>query len=102
LQQLLAKQIPGGTESIGTAQVIVDQLAIKFPALKEDAKRVVAAAMGSVNQLEAGIGKWFDTVMDRASDIFTRWTRTITVALSIVLVVILQIDAGLILHPDFD
>jgi hypothetical protein len=36
--------------------------------------------------------------MDRASDIFTRWTRTITVAVSIVLVVVLQIDAGLILH----
>jgi len=36
--------------------------------------------------------------MDRASDIFTRWTRTITVAISILLVVVLQIDAGYLLQ----
>jgi hypothetical protein len=48
--------------------------------------------------MEAGINKWFDTVMDRASDVFTRWTRVITVAISVLLVVILHMDAGLILH----
>jgi hypothetical protein len=36
--------------------------------------------------------------MDRASDIFTRWTRVTTVVISVLFVVILQIDAGLILH----
>lgn len=63
----------------------------------EQMDKVVTDAMGSVSRLDAGIKKWFDAVMDRASDVFTRWTRTITILVSMLLVVVLQIGAGLIL-----
>jgi hypothetical protein len=36
--------------------------------------------------------------MDRSSDIFTRWIRVITVLVSVLFVVALHIDSGLILH----
>jgi hypothetical protein len=102
LNQLLSRQIPGDAQTVGTAQLIADQLALQIPTLKDDAKTTVAAVaavvVGNIRQLEAGIQKWFDTVMDRASDVFTRWTRIITVALSLLFVVTLHIDAGLILH----
>jgi len=52
----------------------------------------------SVSKLGVGVEKWFGTVMDRASDIFTRWTRIITIAVSVIFVFVLQIDAGMIFH----
>ncbi len=54
-------------------------------------------AGGGISQLDLEVEKWFDTVMDRASDVFIRWTRTITIAVSILFVIILHIDSGLIL-----
>jgi len=99
LQAVLATEIPGGIPTIGTAQALVDQLTTKIPALKkEDATSAVASALGSISSLEAGVEKWFNTVMDRASDVFTRWTRIITIVISVLFVVVLHIDAGLVLH----
>lgn len=97
LKGILAAQLPGGTATVDTAQALSDELGKKFPGLKEQLDKVLTDAMGSVSRLDAGIEKWFDAVMDRASDVFTRWTRTITILVSVVLVVVLQIDAGLIL-----
>src|SRR4029077_1487516 len=54
----------------------------------------IAATLAEADAVEDGVSKWFDTVMDRASDIFTRWTRTITVAISVLLVMALHLDAG--------
>ncbi len=97
LKEILAAQVPGGVTTVDTAQALAAQLAREFPGLQEQLGRSVTDAMGSVSRLEVGVEKWFDTVMDRASDVFTRWTRTITIIVSVLLVVVLQIDAGLIL-----
>jgi hypothetical protein len=51
-----------------------------------------------VSKLEHQLGQWFDTIMDRLSDIFTRKTRVITVVISLLLVAALQIDSGQILQ----
>jgi len=72
------------------------------PTVQSKLKAILASAVpgasGTMSALEAGIDKWFDSVMDRASDIFTRWTRTITIVFSAFFVLILQIDAGAILQ----
>jgi hypothetical protein len=98
LKEILATQVPGAAETVESAQALADALATKFPGIKDDVKNAVFETVGKVSRLEAGVEKWFDTVMDRASDIFTRWTRVITVVISILLVVVLHIDSGLILH----
>jgi hypothetical protein len=43
------------------------------------------------------MSQWFNTIMDRLSDIFTRKTRVIIVVISMLLVTALQIDSGDIL-----
>lgn len=98
LKEILATQVPGGTGTVDFAQSVANKLAVQLPNLSEETKKTVIDAMGKVSRLELGVEKWFDTVMDRASDIFTRWTRVTTVVISVLFVVILQIDAGLILH----
>ena len=97
LKQMLATQVPGGAATVDMAQKIAVELGNKLPGLRDQLGQILVDTMGSISRVEAGIGRWFDSVMDRASDVFTRWTRTITIIISVLLVVILQIDAGLIL-----
>jgi hypothetical protein len=98
LQTLLAARLPGGATTVDAAQQLVDKLGNQFPNLQNEITVTVQSTLGSISRLEAGVGKWFDTIMDRASDIFTRWTRVITVAVAVLMVVSLHIDSGLILH----
>jgi hypothetical protein len=98
LKDLLASRLPGAAATVDTAQALADKLATQFPALKNDITTAVQNTLGSISKVEAGIGKWFNTIMDRASDIFTRWTRVITVAVAALIVIVLHIDSGLILH----
>lgn len=61
-------------------------------------KAAVDAAFGTVSKLEHDVELWFDTVMNRLSDIFTRKTRVITVVICALIVIALQIDSGEILR----
>lgn len=98
LKQVLDEQVPGGPETISAAEAIANTLASRFPTIKDDLNKAVIETLGKVSRFELGIDKWFDTVMDRSSDIFTRWMRSMTVTVSFLLIILLQIDAGLILH----
>jgi len=98
LKAAVAVQVPGGAGTADAAQAIADRLATQFPTIKDDLRKAVTETMGKVSRVELGVEKWFDTVMDRASDIFTRWTRVITLVISVLLVAVLHIDSGLILH----
>jgi len=98
LRQILAAQMPGNAKTSDTAQMVASTLTSLFPSIKDDLNRALVDTMGKVSRLESGVEKWFDTVMDRSSDIFTRWTRLITVGISVLFVVVLHIDSGLIFH----
>jgi hypothetical protein len=99
LKAMLASQLPGGAASTEAAQALAAKIVAQVPQEAKDAvSKAVVDTLGKVSSLEAGVEKWFDTAMDRASDIFTRWTRTITIAISLLLAVVLQIDAGSILN----
>jgi hypothetical protein len=98
LKELLEARVPGGPETVATAEVLAQQLGAKFPGQEAQIKAAVDGAFTQVSKLEYQVGQWFDTVMNRLSDIFTRTTRTITVVSSILLVVALHVDAGEILR----
>lgn len=66
-------------------------------ALKNVDKRI-KDSLQKISALQPVGEKWFDTIMDRASDVFTRWTRVIAVTISALLVIVLHLDAGAILH----
>jgi hypothetical protein len=98
LKDLLDARVPGGAETVAAARAVTDQLGAKFPDLKNEIKVTVDGAYATVSKLDHQIGLWFDTVMNRLSDIFTRRTRVTTVVISLLLVAVLQIDSGEILR----
>src|SRR5580658_6847472 len=98
LKNLLDARVPGGTYKLAEAQAVAERLAAALPGQVAQVRAAVDATFSTVSKLEHQIGQWFDTVMDRLSDIFTRKTRMITVVVSVLLVAALQIDSGEILR----
>jgi hypothetical protein len=98
LKALLDARVPGGPETVAAAQALAQQLEAKLPGQDAQVKATVDATFATVSRLEHQLDQWFDTVMDRLSDIFTRKVRVITVVVSVLLVAALQIDSGEILR----
>jgi hypothetical protein len=98
LKKLLDERVPCGGEIAAAAQALAQQLGSQLQGQKAEVKAAVDAVFGTVSKLEHQVGQWFDTVMDRLSDIFTRTTRVITVSISLLFVLALQIDSGEILQ----
>jgi hypothetical protein len=98
LKALLDKRIPGAGQAAAAAQAVGKQLNLDLPGQEAKVKAAVDSAFGTVSKLEHEVGQWFDIVMDRLSDIFTRHTRVITVVVSVLLVGSLQIDSREILR----
>ena len=92
LKDLLDARVPGGTNQAAEVQVLAERLAVALPEKEAQVKAAVDATFSTVSKLEHQIGLWFNTVMDRLSDIFSRKTRVITVVISVLLVAALQID----------
>jgi hypothetical protein len=102
LRKAVESRVPGGVATVTALRSMVDQLGARFPAaqsqVQDELKNGLQTVFGNVTQLETEVGKWFDTIMDRASDVFTRWTRVITVIITALLVIALHIDSGEILQ----
>jgi hypothetical protein len=98
LKALLDARVPAGAETASAVQAVAQQLAAQLPGQQAQVKAAVDAAFATVSKLEHQVGQWFDTVMNRLSDIFTRSTRVITIAISVLFVLSLQIDSGDILR----
>jgi hypothetical protein len=98
LKTLLDTRVPDGPDTVAAAQAVAQRLAAELPGQDAQVKTAVNATFASVSVLERQLGQWFDTIMDRLSDIFTRKTRVITVVISALLVAALQIDSGEILR----
>lgn len=98
LTAMLDNRVPNDTSVASALSDVVGKITANHPELKSEVDKIISGTVGSLSKLEAGVEKWFDTVMDRASDVFTRWVRTITVVISVLLAVILHIDSGLIFH----
>jgi hypothetical protein len=98
LKALLDARVPGGAETVAAAEVVAQQLGAKFPGQEAQIRAALDGVFTQVSKLEYQVGQWFDTIMNRLSDIFTRTTRAITVVSSLLLVVALHVDSGEILR----
>jgi hypothetical protein len=98
LKNLVETRVPGGTHKAADAQDLAQRLATALNVQEAQVKAAVDATYSTVSKLDHQVGLWFNTVMDRLSDIFTRKTRVITVVISVLLVTVLQIDSGDILR----
>jgi len=97
LKELLEARVPGGRETVAAVQAVVQQLGAELPGQDAQVAAAVETAFATISKLDHQIGLWFDTVMARLSDIFTRTTRVVTVVSSVLFVLVLQIDSGEIL-----
>src|SRR5580704_617661 len=98
LKALLDARVPGGEETVSSVQVVAQELGTKLPGQEAQVKAAVDATFVTISKLEVQVDQWFDTVMNRLSDIFTRSTRAITVAISVLFVLILHVDSGELLR----
>ena len=98
LKNLLNARVPGGIYKTAQVQDAAQRLVTALPGQETQVKAAVDAAFSTVSKLEHQVSQWFNTVMDRLSDIFARKARIITVVVSVLLVTVLQIDSGHILR----
>lgn len=70
-----------------------DQLTKRFPAAEERVTKLAEGLLRQGGQVAAGIGSWFDLVMDRTTERFLLWTRLITVLVALVLSLCLHVDS---------
>jgi len=98
LKKLATEMSPNNPTSREAADLILRKVESKTPALSADLKGIINQEVGAGNRLENGFREWFDTMMDRSSDSFARYTRMITVAAAVLLAFGLHIDSGSLLH----
>ena len=101
LVELLRQRVPGGVEKTQQAAALIKNLSNALdPSLKAQLDTritdAVHQAIGTVSKLEATVGQWFDTVMDRSSEIFSAHSKVYTFAFSALLAFGWHIDSGLI------
>lgn len=77
----------------GKLDAIDAELSKLFPQQAVAAREAVARAVNAGDALAAKVNDWFDTVMSRASDRFALMTRYWTVAISLILVLYMGVDA---------
>lgn len=91
-------------EKVGARPGVAAELAEKLPLIEQELKKLfpdqfvaareaVARAVDDADALAARIDDWFDSAMSRAADRFTLMARYWTVAISGVLVLLMNVDA---------
>lgn len=103
LVKLLNQRVPGGIATVQHAEAITNNLAKSLdPALKAQINTrlddAVRNAIGTVSRLEHQVGQWFDTVMDRSSEIFSAHSKVYTFLFAAILAFVWHIDSGQIYH----
>lgn len=84
----------GAADSLTAKLAAIDaELSKLFPQQALAAREAVARAVNAGDKLAANVNAWFDTVMSRASDRFALMTRYWTVAISLILVLYMGVDA---------
>jgi hypothetical protein len=61
-------------------------------------QQAIEQKLAGIIRIEAGVAKWFDTVMGRTSDVFLRWTKAITITAAMILAFGFHVDSISIYH----
>lgn len=74
----LSQMMAAHRSAIDTARNVSAALKGEAHGTAEDLGNLLASATKDVPAIEASVNEWFDTVMDRTTEIFTFWTRVFT------------------------
>ena len=103
LVMLVNERVPGGAMEVEAAEKLAKNLTDQFDPLLNDQLKtklddVVRNTVGTVSKMEYKINQWFDSVMDRSSEIFSGHNKVYTFVLASILAFGWHIDSGQILH----
>nr|WP_294504806.1 hypothetical protein [uncultured Rhodopila sp.] len=83
-----------GTEAIATfTKAINDATTGAPPQIRNFLIGIVQRTKGDLDAIQAELGRWFDSSMDRLSGAFKRWTQLASVVVALTLSVVLNIDS---------
>jgi hypothetical protein len=83
----------GSPEMIAKAEELLKKLEGQFPNQAQDLKSAVESVLKTSQTIVVKVDAWFDTVMDRTSEVFKYYTRQITVVVSVLFALLLHIDS---------
>jgi hypothetical protein len=91
LKQVLGT--PAAAELTQAAEDLKTDLERRFKDKADMLREAVDTTMAKTRKVSAEIGAWFDTVMDRTTELFIAQTRMITVVLALILAFVFHIDS---------
>lgn len=83
----------GSPEIIAKSEELLQKLEAQFPQQAQDLKSAVEGVLGSTQSIVVKVDSWFDTVMDRTSDMFKLYTRWITIVAAVLFAFLLHVDS---------
>jgi hypothetical protein len=83
----------GSPEMIAKAEELLKKLEGQFPNQAQDLKNAVENVLGSTESIVVKVDAWFNTVMDRTSEVFKYYTRLITIVASVLFALLLRVDS---------
>ncbi len=86
----LLSKFSGATPGLAGA---VERIAAELDTKLAGQKQVIEDTVREVMEQKRQFTMWFDTIMDRTTDRFIRWTRWLTVVFAVILVLALNIDS---------
>jgi hypothetical protein len=84
--------IPDPLSALKNIRALELQLEASDPQLATDVRRALAIVHGAGSDFIARINSWYDETIDRVSQRFTNYTHLVTIAISLVVVVTVQLD----------
>lgn len=91
--QTWADKIAPAPEALSVATALLAQVNNAMPGYAAEFQSVIQHTLGAAGRLQQGVERGFGTVMDRTSDVFLRWTKTITIASAFCLAFVLHVDS---------
>lgn len=83
----------GSPEMVAKAEELLKKLEGQFPNQAQDLRSAVEGVLGTTQSIVVKVDAWFDTVMDRTSEVFKTYTRRITIAVAMLFALLLRVDS---------
>lgn len=88
----------GSPEMIAKTEELLKKLEGQFPNQAQDLRSAVEGVLGTTQTIVVKVDAWFDTVMDRTSEVFKYYTRQITILVAVLFALLLHVDSLAVLN----
>ncbi len=85
-------------EMIAKTEELLKKMESRFPEETKNLRDAVESVLGTTQSIAVRVDAWFDTVMDRTSEMFKIYTRRITGIVAVVFALLLHVDSLAILR----